>query len=169
MSDVDNLCKESNYHTVFMQEAECLRNFLYYKSGDMQAAEDLVQDSFVKLWQNCSKVSLAKARSYLFTIANNLFLNTVARTKVKLKFDQSNTARAETRTPEYLLEEKEFSERLEAAISNLPEDQRTIFLMSRIDKKKYREIAEELGMSIKTVEKKMHLALMRLRKLHKKV
>ena len=73
----------------------------------------------------------------------------------------------EKETPEKLeneLEEQEFKERLERAIAQLPEKQRIAFLMNRIDKKKYREIAEKLGISIKAVEKRMHLALQTMRK-----
>jgi len=43
----------------------------------MQLSEDVAQDAFVKLWENCGKVTREKAKSYLFTIANNLFLNKV--------------------------------------------------------------------------------------------
>jgi len=50
------------------------------------------------------------------------------------------------------------------AIQNLNETQRVAFLMHRIDKKKYAEIAEELNISVKAVEKRIHLALLQLRK-----
>ena len=53
---------------------------------------------------------------------------------------------------------------MERAIYALPEGQRLVFLMNRIDKRKYREIAEELGISQKAVEKRMHQALVTLRK-----
>ncbi|MBX2818016.1 MAG: sigma-70 family RNA polymerase sigma factor, partial [Saprospiraceae bacterium] len=72
-------------------------------------------------------------------------------------------------SPEFLLEEKEFKRLLEDAISALPEGQRAVFLLNRIDKKTYREIAEDLSISAKAVEKRMHKALASLRKIHKKV
>ena len=65
--------------------------------------------------------------------------------------------------------EKEFKERLEEAISQLPDKQRTVFLMNRIDKKTYREIAELEGVSVKAIEKRMGMALKTLRKLTKKI
>ena len=55
--------------------------------------------------------------------------------------------------PEFLYEGEEFKQRLESAVSGLPEKQRVVFLMSRIDKFKNREIAEIMDISIKTVEK----------------
>ncbi|MEE9373624.1 MAG: sigma-70 family RNA polymerase sigma factor [Saprospiraceae bacterium] len=165
----DNVCKEETYKSIFYTHSGHLRNFLYYKSGNLSQAEDLVQDAFIKLWENCSKVTLDKAKSYLFTIANNLFLNQVEHQKVVLKFEERGHSEHDIQTPQYIMEEAEFKMKLEAAISALTADQRIVFLMNRIDKKKYHEIAEELGISVKAVEKRMHKALVQLRKIHKNV
>ena len=164
-----SVCEEKVFYSIFLAQAERLRNFLYYKTGSLQQAEDLSQDAFSKLWENCSKVVFEKAHSYLFTVANNLFLNQVEHKKVVLKFEKRGHSGQSNVSPEFLLEEKEFKDRLEKAISDLPENQRIVFLMNRIDKKKYREIAEELGISQKAVEKRMHKALSALRKISKKV
>ncbi|MDP1125358.1 sigma-70 family RNA polymerase sigma factor, partial [Klebsiella pneumoniae] len=67
-------------------------------------------------------------------------------------------------TPQYLMEESEFGERLQKAIEQLTEAQRTAFLMNRIEGKKYAEIAEILNISVKAVEKRMSQALESLRK-----
>ena len=165
----EDLCQEKVFQSVFMNQAERLRNFLFYKTGNLQQAEDLMQDAFGKLWENCAKVAIEKTKSFLFTVANNLFLNQMAHQKVVLKFENQGHSQQINATPQYLLEEKEFKKRLEKAISALPEGQRIVFLMNRIDKKKYREIAEELSISVKAVEKRMHQALSSLRKIHKKV
>ncbi len=165
-----NICKEEVYKRLYFEHSTYLRNFLYYKSGDMSLAEDLAQDAYIKLWENCKKVSLEKAKSYLFTVANNLFLNKVSRNKVALKFaNQAKPESIDVSDPHYILQASEFKKRLEDAISALPENQRVVFLMNRIDKKKYREIAEELDISVKAVEKRMHKALASLRQVHKNV
>ena len=135
----------------------------------MAQAEDLVQDAFSKLWENCAKVSQEKARAYLYRVANNLFLNQVDHQKVVLKFEQRSHRDRNSESPQYLLEVEEFQQRLTAAIATLSENQRVVFLMNRIDKKTYKEIAEELEISQKTVESRMHKALQTLRKIHKKV
>ena len=165
----ENTCEEKTFKSLFYQYAEEIRNFIYYRSGNLAQAEDLAQEAFAKLWQNCSKVPLQKARSYLYTVARNAFLNEVERENVKLKFNKQLVPRQDSQTPQYLLEEKEFLHRLEEAIAALPEQQRIVFLMNRIDKKKYREIAEELDISVKAVEKRMHKALTALRKIHQKL
>ncbi len=164
-----SICKEKVYKDIYYEHSEYLRNFLYYKSGDMQTAEDLAQDAFIKLWENCKKVELAKAKSYLFTIAHNLFLNKVKHNKVVLQFENSSEQKVDNNDPLFILQKNQFKQQLEKAISDLPETQRIVYLMNRIDKKKYREIAEELNISLKAVEKRMHLALKTLRQVHKKV
>ena len=164
-----SVCKEKVYKEVYFKYSEYLRNFLYYKSGDMTLAEDLSHDAFIKLWENCKKVGIDKAKSYLFTVGNNLFLNKAKREKVILQFERTVKQGKDVGDPHYLLQKNEFQQRLEQAINALPENQRVVFLMNRIDNKKYREIAEELGISIKAVEKRMHNALTALRKLHNKV
>ena len=165
----DSVCKEQVFKALFFEHAEGLRNFLYYKSGNLQLAEDLVQDAFGKLWENCQKVPPEKVRSYLFTVANNLFLNQVAHQKVVLKFENRGHTQQSNITPQFLLEEQEFMKRLEKAIADLPEGQRVVYLMNRMDNKTYKEIADVLGVSVKAVEKRMHKALAVLRKISKKV
>ncbi|MFK7979901.1 MAG: RNA polymerase sigma factor [Saprospiraceae bacterium] len=121
------------------------------------------------MWKNCAKVIVEKAKAYLFTIGRNLFLNQVEHQKIVLNFENKRHSQESNLTPQFLLEEEEFRQRLQSAISALPEGQRLVFLMNRIDKKKYREIAEELEISVKAVEKRMHHALVALRKISKKV
>lgn len=169
MQEKEHVCEDEVYKTIFYEHAEGIRNFIFYKSGNLALAEDVVQDAFGKLWENCSKVPFSKAKSYLFTTANRLFLNKVNHQKVVLKFKNTPQEDQNNETPQFLMEEEEFRIRLENAISALTEEQRVVFLMNRIDKKKYKEIAEELGISVKAVEKRMHKALTVLRKVHKKV
>ncbi len=159
-----SICEQKNYELIFNNHSETLRNFIYYKCGDLQQAEDIVQDAFIKLWNNCAKVIFKKAKSYLYTIAKNAFLNEMAHKKVVLEH-QIHLAKDRTNeSPEFILEEQEFLEKLKRVIADLPEKQREVFLLSRIDKKKYTEIAEILNLSVKAVEKRMSLALVTLRK-----
>lgn len=161
----ENICDQVSFEKVYFKHAEHLRNFLYYKSGNLQMAEDLTQDAFAKLWERCASVVSMRAKSFLFTIANNLFLNQVKHKKVVLKFQQHRHKEKDYQDPQFLMEEDEFKSKLEKAISNLPESQREVFLMNRIDGLKYREIAESLGISVKAVEKRMHKALKELKEI----
>ncbi|WP_310560599.1 sigma-70 family RNA polymerase sigma factor [Flavobacterium sp.] len=158
-------CDEIIFSSFFKTHSKSLRNFLFYKYGNKEQAEDLVQEAFIKLWQNCAAVPIEKAKSYLYTIANNSSLNEIKHQKVVLQFENNFTGLDKTNeNPEYILEEKQFKTKLLKAIEDLNETQRIAFLMHRIDGKKYSEIADELKISVKAVEKRIHLALVELRK-----
>lgn len=160
-----NTCDEIIFSSFFKSQIKALRNFLFYKYGNKEQAEDIAQEAFVKLWQNCEAVPIEKAKSYIYTIANNSSLNEIAHQRVVLRYEKNFTGLDKTNeSPEYLLEEKQFQTKLLKAIGNLNEKQRVAFLMHRIDGKKYSEIALALNISIKAVEKRIHLALLSLRK-----
>lgn len=158
-------CDEIIFSSFFKNHIKALRNFLFYKFGNKDQAEDLAQEAFIKLWQNCSSVPIEKAKSYIYTVANNSTLNQIAHQKVVLKYEKNFIGLDRTNeSPEYLLEEKQFQTKLLKALEELNEKQRVAFLMHRIDGKKYSEIATILNISVKAVEKRIHLALLSLRK-----
>lgn len=158
-----HVCAEPVYQKIFKDHAKGLRNFIYYKCGDADKAADIAQEAFVKLWQKCKTVPPEKAKSFLFTVSNNLFLNDVAHQKVVLNYQAGNHKSSTNENPEYLLEVQQFDHKLQNAINNLSEAQREAFLMNRIDGKKYSEIADSLNVSVKAVEKRIHGALKSLR------
>ena len=159
-----SVCDEEIFKTIFDTHSEVIRNFIYYKCGDMAQAEDLTQDAFVKLWKNCKKVLFEKAKSFVMKVAQNAFYNEVDHKKVVLKYNKSATKKeGHGISPEFVLEEKEFMVKLQQSIASLPEKEREVFLLSRKDKKTYKEIAEIIGISQKGVERRMHLALLKLR------
>lgn len=135
----------------------------------MDLAEDLTQDAFLILWNKRENIDQGKVKSYLFTIANNLFLNDVKHKKVVMKFNQQPVSSTFTETPQYLMEEGEFKTKLESTIAQLDEKNRVVFLMNRIDKLTYRDIAERLGLSVKAVEKRMTKALQVLREIDPRI
>ncbi|MET1260261.1 MAG: sigma-70 family RNA polymerase sigma factor [Flavobacteriaceae bacterium] len=160
MADV---CEEEVYSTIFKTNSKTIFNYIYYKFGNEEKAQDAVQEAFVKLWENCAKVTPEKAKSFLYTVANNTYLNVIKAEKVRLKHADKHASSVSNESPEYVLEEKEFQKKLDDALDALPENQRTTFLLNRIDGKKYAEIAEMEGVSVKAIEKRMHLALKTLR------
>lgn len=164
-TSLTGICEELIFSNFFKSQAKSLRNYLFYKFGNEEQAEDVTQEAFIKLWENCSKVPLDKAKSFLYTVANNTTLNQIAHQKVVLNYSKAKAPSETTNeTPEFLLEEEQFKVKLQNAIANLTEAQRTAFLLHRIDGKKYHEIAEILGISVKAVEKRIHIALVELRK-----
>ncbi|WP_372934333.1 RNA polymerase sigma factor [Mariniphaga sediminis] len=152
------------FKEVFDQNYTYILNYLFYLSGDTELSEDLVQDVFLQLWEKRDEVKQETLRPYLFTIARNSFLKNKRRQKYDMKFRSNYFERTENESPEFILEMKEFDKKLQGAISDLPEKSRVVFLMNRMDEMTYREIAENLGVGVKAVEKQMSRALAILRK-----
>jgi len=142
------LCEESVYSKVFLEYSPTLFNYLYYKCGDAALAKDL---------------------THVFKVANNAMLNTFEKQKVRLRFQQIKPKAHTNESPEFLMEQQELHTQIENAISELPEKQRVVFLLSRIDKKTYKEIAEIIGISKQAVEKRIYNALDTLRKVSKNI
>ncbi|WP_369999661.1 RNA polymerase sigma factor [Winogradskyella sp.] len=160
----DHICEEQLFERLYKKHSKNLHDFLYYKFGEQLNPQDKVQEAFIKLWQNCSKISPNKAKSFLFTTANNLMLNAVAHHKVVLKYQKLPQKSATNESPEFVMQEKEYHQKLQNALANLTEAQRVAFLMNRVEGKRFKEIAELLDISTKAVEKRIYGALKKLRK-----
>jgi RNA polymerase sigma-70 factor (ECF subfamily) len=159
----DNICENAFFERFYKKYAKDLHDFLYYKFGERLNPEDRVQEAFIKVWQNCAKISPDKAKSFLFTTANNLMLNAVAHEKVVLKYNKQPQKSSTNETPEFVMQEKEYHQKLQTALSNLTEAQRVAFLMNRVEGKRFQEIATLLDISTKAVEKRIYGALKKLR------
>ncbi len=158
------ICNENIFSVFFKTHVKSLRNYLYFKYGNEEMAHDMAQDAFIKLWEHCADIPQEKAKSFLYTVANNASLNQIAHQKVVLKYAKNVGGNESSEVdPSYILEEQQFKVKLEKAIENLTEAQRTAFLLHRIEGKKYAEIAEMLEISVKAVEKRIHGALLSLR------
>lgn len=158
-----DICNESLFASFFKKYSKTLFNFLYYKFGEKLNPEDKVQEAFLKVWQNCHKITPDKAKSYLYTTANNLMLNQATHEKVKLKYAETPQKSHTDESPEYVMEENQYMEKIQKALSNLTEAQRVAFMMNRVEGKRFKEIAEILDISTKAVEKRIYGALKKLR------
>lgn len=159
----DNICKESVFERVYNKYSKAVHDFLYYKYGEQFNPNDKAQEAFIKLWENCNKVTLAKAKSYLFTVANNLALNEIKHQKVVLKYQNQKPRDHHYESPEFILEKQEYLQRYQKALSNLSEDQRVAFLLNKVEGKPHKEIAEYLGVTRKVVEYRIYSAFASLK------
>lgn len=157
------------FKQLFQAHYEAIRGYLYYKCGSMPQAEDLAQETFALAWKKRDTIRKDQAKNYLYTIATNLFINEAKHQQVVLRFQNQSTDRSFADDPQFEMEVNEFRKMLEDSISALPEKQREVFLMNRIEKQTYNEIATNLGLSVKAVEKRMHQALKALRKISSKI
>lgn len=159
-----NVCEERIFAKLYREFSKDLHDYIYYKYGEHVNPEDKVQEAFIKLWNNCRDVPPDKAKSYLFTVINNLTLNDLKHQKVILKYKQQPQKESTTITPQFIMEETEYLQKFQRALSNLPEGQREAFMLNRVEGKRHKEIAVILGISRKAVEKRIYTALDKLRK-----
>lgn len=158
-----SVCEENNYRRLYDEHIDQLRNFLYYKSGDLSQSEDLAHEAYVRLWEHCAEVVWETAKGFLFTAAKRLFLNVKAHEKVVFSFEKDHPTKEKSQDPQFLIEHDQFKTKLETAIGELPERQRQIFLLNRIDKMSYKEVAEAMDISVKAVEKSLIKVMRKLK------
>lgn len=132
---------------------------------DEVSAEEIVQDFFVKLWEKRKHLTIeTSVKSYLYRSVRNLCLNLIQHNKTKLQHAKSVLADAtQNQDAEDQFYEIDLAKKIQESILSLPEKRQKIFRLSREDGLKYREIAEKLNLSIKTVETQMGLAIKTLR------
>ncbi len=158
-------CEKKVFEMIHKKHAKNLHDFIYYKFGEKYDPNDKVQTAFMKLWENCKKITPDKAKSFLFSVVNNTTLNVIKHEKVVLKYElKTNNKHSDHQDPQFLMEEKEYMNKYQKALSNLTEEKRVAFLLFKVENKKHKEIAEMLGISRKAVEKRIYTALDQLRK-----
>lgn len=154
---------ESEYRKLFEEYFAAIRNYIYFKTSDRDLAEDIAQDTFVKLWENRARIDKRTVKSFLYTISGNLAINQLKRQQLQYKFVNQLSDQSSHESPAFQLEMKEYESKLQDVIASMPNGSREVFLMNRIEDMKYKEIAERLGISVKAVEKRMSKALQIIR------
>jgi RNA polymerase sigma-70 factor (ECF subfamily) len=131
--------------------------FLHYRCQHREFAEDLAQDAFCKLWENRDKIDPSRSlKSYLYQIANHLFIDAVRRKKIERRVSEIK--------PEISSPDMETNLTVRMAIQRLPDQLKTVFVMSRLEGFRMKELAEILGISAKTAEHRIYKALKLLKK-----
>jgi RNA polymerase sigma-70 factor, ECF subfamily len=134
---------------------------------DQDTAEEIVQDFFVKFWQEKEKIKIESSlNGYLFRAVHNRCLHWIDHNKVVEKHAQEMSLRESVNieTPTDIIQAKELQAKIASILERLPERCSRIFCMNRFDGLKYAEIAEQLSVSVKTVEANMGKALKEFRK-----
>ncbi len=152
----------NEFEQLFGQYFEPIKNFVYFKIGNTSVSEDIVQETFIKLWERRTEIKQETVSSLIYTIAGNLAKNHLKHQHVVFNFANKKTEDRFPETPQQILEQQEFKKKLESALGSLSEAHRTTFLMNRIEQITYSEIATRLGISVKTVEKRMSVSLKHL-------
>ena len=158
-----DICDKVRFSKFYEKYAQSLSNIFFYKYGELLSPSDKVQEAFIKLWENCSKIEPEAAKSYLYTTANNMMLNEVKHQKVVLKYQQVKPKDYTNESPEFILRKKEFLYKFERVLSQLKEEERVAFLLNKVDGKTHKEVAEILGITKKIAEHRIYAAFNKLK------
>lgn len=166
-TDVEAL-RQSNrqvFDALFRTHYEPLCNYACAMlKGEMDTAEDIVQDCFFKLWEKREALEISYSiKSYLYKMVHNACLNRIRSEKVQNQYKQHNIVWLEANSSVAIDTSFDMRENIKKAMDELPKQCRLIFELNRFEELKYREIAEQLDISIKTVENQMGKALRILR------
>ncbi|HEX6169784.1 MAG TPA: RNA polymerase sigma-70 factor [Chitinophagaceae bacterium] len=157
---------ETAFEQVFKTHFKRLHAYAFTILRDEAEAEEIVQQVFFKLWERNENLSLTGSVSaYLYRAVHNESLNYLKHQKVRSnhQLHVAYSMKNEVEHPAKKVMAGELEKKIHTALNELPEQCRTIFQMSRFDELKYREIADKLGISVKTVENQMGKALKLLR------
>ncbi|NQU87148.1 MAG: sigma-70 family RNA polymerase sigma factor [Mariniphaga sp.] len=153
------------FKILFDQQFDSVRRYILYRSGNAELATDIVQDAFMKLWEKRNKVNLKTSKELLFKMASDLYISRYRKEKLTEQYLKSFQFLNKEYSPQEQMEFNQLKQVYENALVGMGEKQRVVFLMSRVDEYKYSEIAENLNISVKAVEKRMNVALSYLRKI----
>lgn len=150
------------FEMLFRTFYQPLCNYAYTFTQDRDEAEEVVQSTFLSIWEKYKTLEIHTAmKPYLYAMVRNSCLNIIKHEKIKQQHVQTEMVMGE-RSIESVTNTvlaTELDDRIQKAMEKLPEQCRIIFKLSRFEELKYAEIAEHLGLSIKTVENQMGKAL----------
>ena len=157
---------EIAYKMLYDKYYQCLCKYVFKLFENKKLSEDIVQDMLMKFYMKRRKINIKTSlKNYLFTSCHNQFLQHLR--KKKIKFDDLDAIKWEviacSVNPQEHIKENKLKQ-LHQLIDELPPRCKEIFLKSKLEQIKYKTIAEELNISIKTVENQMSKALKHLRK-----
>lgn len=137
----------SDYNTCVDLHSDGVYRFALKHLRDLDAAKDVVQESFARLWVKVDEVEGAKAKSYLFTTAHHLLVDVVRKGSRSARMEEQHEALQWSDQGE-----PDLKEVIDAALATLPEIQRSVVLLRDLEGYSYEEIAELTALNITQVK-----------------
>jgi len=143
---------------------DAIRRYIYYRCSDSELASDIAQDLFVKIWEKNKQVNPLKDKALLYKMASDMLVSRMRRKKIEINYSNSIIIEKSSDLPDKDINIAQLKTSYINALSEMTENTRITYLMSREEDMKYNEIADILGIGVKAVEKRISAALEILRK-----
>ncbi len=152
---------EHEFERIFRQHHSALCRYAFTIVKDADNAEEIVQNVFLKIWERKGTIEFSVSiKSYLYRAVHNASLNLIDKKKKEVRMDDVTLKIVHPNvSADENVQRKELKVAIENGLNKLPSECRKVFEMSRFGEMKYREIADTLGISVKTVENQMGKAL----------
>ncbi len=143
---------------------DAIRRYIYYRCSDSELASDIAQDLFTKIWEKNKQINPHKDKALLYKMASDMLVSRMRRRKIEINYTNSVIIEKSSDLPDRDINIAQLKTSYIDALSEMTENSRITYLMSRDEDMKYHEIADILGIGVKAVEKRMSTALGILRK-----
>ncbi len=149
---------ESAFEAFYHRYYKPLFRFIWSRTRSVELSRELVQETFIRLWENRRKLDSRKSiKAYIYRISHNLLLNHLRSKKIRREY-------LDAQQNQFSNEDIALQTSIQLTLQKLPEKIHLVFILNHLEGFKYAEIAEACGISIKTVESRMSKALRILRK-----
>jgi len=155
------------YELLFNEHYSRMVSYAYNFLKEQEGSEEIVQEVFYHLWINREKTEIKTSiSSYLYRAVRNRCLNLIKHIEIRENYKQHNSIEIEKADKEFndTLTVNELEKKIRSCIDHMPMQRKKIFLMSRYEEMTYKEIAEKMNLSKKTIENQMGKALQYLRR-----
>lgn len=138
----------TDYNTCVDMHSDGVYRFALKHLRDTDTAKDVVQESFARLWQKVEDVDATKAKSYLFTTAHHIMVDTVRRGQRSTRIEEHHEDLRYTSESG----QPDLKAIIDSALATLPEVQRSVILLRDLEGYSYEEIAEFTGLNLTQVK-----------------
>lgn len=157
---------QSAFAALFQNYAPRLKAYMVKQGAPPESAEDLAQDAMASVWKKAALYSPEKGNptTWIFTIARNLRIDKLRKERAWQPLPEGHAETPSTDpSPDEIVAEQERSDRVQAVLSQLPEDQLSVVTLSFLEGLSHSEIADLLDIPLGTVKSRMRLAYQKIR------
>lgn len=153
---------EKQFHSLVSRYENQVYSLAYYILADTAEAEDVAQESFIKLWQHLKTIEEAAIGTWLMKVAHNASLDRLRKRRIQVAIDDEPLTIDQRHEPDMQMERESIKHKLMTAIHKLDEPWRSLLILRDIHEHSYEDVAEILKLKVNQVKVYLHRARKKL-------